>query len=610
VLDYHSDIRIQPNASLTVHEVIRVNSEGERIRHGIFRDIPTSYKDRLGRQYTVDLRVLEVRRDGSPEPYSQENASNGRRILIGSPDRTLDSGQYTYEITYNVTRELGFFPDHDELYWNVTGNGWEFPIDHASATVTLPGAVNAADLKLAGYTGVKGSRSRNLTFAAVDASTVQFETTFALMASEGLTIVVGFPKGLVSEPSRADRLRWMLEDNAPAIAGFVGLVVVAAYYFLVWMRVGGPARGSIVASYQPPPGLTPAAMRYFLHMGYDDRALVSSVVDLAVKQYLTIRREDRTYQLTRVQRTSGSLPADERDLLYSLFGNKPEITIGSQAGPLSSAKSQLIKNLKLQEGQRLFRKNGWWAVPGILLSLATAIALVLNIRGPMAASAGFMMFWLSGWSFAVITLLLAAVRSWKARQLGVVEIILPLVFTTVEVVVLIILGVMIGVLPMLMLFGLIAANGFGIHRLHAYTAEGRKLMDQVEGFRQYLVEVDSDRIRRLNPPEKTPALFEKLFPYALALGVEQAWAKQFAGVLAQAATAAPGSGTVVYTPDWFTTTQWDTFDTGRFTDSFISDFSSAVSAASTSPGSSSGFSDGGGGGSSGGGGGGGGGGGW
>jgi hypothetical protein len=164
ILDFHSDAKIQPDASLIVHEAIRVNSEGERIQHGIFRDFPTRYTGRLGEHYSVDFKVLDVLRDGQPEQYSQEQLSNGVRVKIGSASTVLPPGEYTYELTYTVTRELGFFPDHDELYWNVTGNGWVFPIDHASATVSLPAPVQPSDLKLTGYTGFKGSRDQNLRF--------------------------------------------------------------------------------------------------------------------------------------------------------------------------------------------------------------------------------------------------------------------------------------------------------------------------------------------------------------------------------------------------------------------------------------------------------------
>src|SRR5271166_6444313 len=152
ITDFHSDITIQRNASLVVHEVIQVYSEAVHIRHGIFRDFPTRYTDRNAQPYVVNFQLLSVRRDGKDEPHTQQDLSNGVRIRIGDATTLLAAGTYTYELTYTVNREIGFFPDHDELYWNVTGLGWQFPIDHASATVTLPGPVQPADLRMTGYT--------------------------------------------------------------------------------------------------------------------------------------------------------------------------------------------------------------------------------------------------------------------------------------------------------------------------------------------------------------------------------------------------------------------------------------------------------------------------
>jgi uncharacterized membrane protein YgcG len=558
----------------------------------------------------VDVKVVEVRRDGVEEPYSQEQLTNGVRIKMGSASTELPPGEYTYELEYTATRELGFFPDHDELYWNVTGNGWVFPIDSATATVALPGPVQSGDVKFAGYTGPQGSRAQNLKSYRVDQSTVRFETTAALGSNQGLTIVVGFPKGVVTEPSRTDLIQWFIAENAISAAGLMGLVLVLLYYFVAWMSVGrDPRPGVIVVSYEPPSGLSPPAMRFLQRMGYDDRALVSAVVDLAVKQYLTIQQEGSLYTLTRLKAEDGKLPVEERNLLRTLFWNRTEIVVGgAQAGTMSGAKTTLVNDLNLEENQHLFRKRRSWAWPGILLTLATFAAMVMTLQGPARAGVSVLLVWLSVWSVATAALIGVAVSSRRLRGRGAgAGIIMAVAFTFFELVVLGILAFMIGVWPVLILLALVATNAVGRFSLKALTAEGRKLLDQIEGFKQYLIEVDSDRIRRLNPPEKTPALFEKCLPYALALGVEQAWAKQFAGVLAHAA-AAGGARITTYSPAWFSSTEWNGFDFSRFSDSVGSNFFSAISSAASPPGSSSGFGDGGG--SSGGGGGGGGGGGW
>jgi uncharacterized membrane protein len=134
--------------------------------------------------------------------------------------------------------------------------------------------------------------------------------------------------------------------------------------------------------------------------------------------------------------------------------------------------------------------------------------------------------------------------------------------------------------------------------LKAPTIAGRKLLDQLEGFRMYLTTAEEERLKVLNPPEKTPELFERFLPYALALNCENEWNAKFTAILAAAAIAAPA---------WYAGTHWDNGRTTSFTDSLGSTLASSTASASTSPGSSSGS---GGGGSSGGGGGGGGGGGW
>ena len=135
ILDYQSDILIHSDGNLVVTETIKVRAEGIDIRRGIFRDFPTRYKDRFGNQYKVDLNILDIKRNGAPEPFHTEKHSNGLRIYMGRASQMLTQGIHTYQLRYRTSRQLGFFKDYDELYWNVTGNGWMFPIDHASTRI-------------------------------------------------------------------------------------------------------------------------------------------------------------------------------------------------------------------------------------------------------------------------------------------------------------------------------------------------------------------------------------------------------------------------------------------------------------------------------------------
>ncbi len=213
ILSYHSDIHIQPDGNLIVEENIAVRAEGGQIKRGIYRDFPTRYKSKDGYRYSVAMNVVDVLRDGEPETYRIENQSNGKRIYIGRKDVFLEPGEYRYTIRFTTTRQIGFFKDHDELYWNVTGNGWAFPIDRASADVHLPARITGRVIEKGGYTGPQGSRDQNLTSVQTYESVVHFEITQPLAQSEGLTIFVTWPKGLIPEPSRSERTLYLLKDN-------------------------------------------------------------------------------------------------------------------------------------------------------------------------------------------------------------------------------------------------------------------------------------------------------------------------------------------------------------------------------------------------------------
>src|SRR5260370_14768784 len=137
----HSDITVGDDSALLVTETITVVSTGAQIRHGLLRDFPTAYKDPHGNRYVVGFQVLSATRDSANEPFRVESYSNGKRIYFGNANVMLPPGRHVYTFSYTTNRQLGFFADHDELYWNVTGLGWPSPIDQASAIVHSPSAI-------------------------------------------------------------------------------------------------------------------------------------------------------------------------------------------------------------------------------------------------------------------------------------------------------------------------------------------------------------------------------------------------------------------------------------------------------------------------------------
>lgn len=615
ILSFFSEIEVHTNGSMTVTEIIRVRSEQDQIRRGIYRDFPTRYKDRHGNRVVVAFDVTSVTRDGKPDNYALEDLSNGERVRIGREEVILPSGEHTYLIKYRTNRQLGYFEDYDELYWNVTGNEWGFPIDEAGVRVRLPDAIPPDRLQTAGYTGPEGSTETAYSVRAGKGTSVEFAATRPLGPGEGLTIAVSWPKGHVHEPTRQELWGWFVQDNRSAIAALVGLGVILGYYVLAWAMVGiDPRRGTIIPRFRPPEKVSPAAARFVWKMGFDHQCFAASLIHLAVQGRLRIKEVNGTYTLVKVDGGRGSPFAEEVKLRMNLFDTRSAVRMSSSNHEtFSEALETLEEELETRHLKHHFLLNRKYWIPGIVLWIVSAIAAVLLSRQP--AVAGFMTFWLSFWTLGVVALVRKVFAQWKkvftqsdGLPGGCLEAVGALFLTVFSVPFLAGEGFGLFMLSQAMtpvtIVILAAAGGSLVlfHRLlKAPTLLGRRLTDELEGFRMYLSVAERDRLASMRSPEKTPELFEAYLPYALALDVEQAWAEQFSDLMAEASE----DGT--YDPTWYSTRSGRPLSTAALAGSIGNSLTSATSSSSKAPGSSSGS---GGGGSSGGGGGGGGGGGW
>jgi uncharacterized membrane protein YgcG len=616
ILSFKSHITVSPGGTMLVTETIRVRAAGDQIKRGIYRDFPTRYKDRRGSNYVVGLTIKDVKRDNASEDYHTENLSNGVRVYIGKRDYLLAPGEYTYTLTYQTDRQLGFFGDHDELYWNVTGNGWVFPIDAAAATVVLPEGVPRDKITLDGYTGPQGAKDKDFAGTVNEDGSVSFAATKGFGANEGLTIVVAWPKGFVVEPPLEKKLWYFTHDNVTAITGAAGLIVLLVYYVGMWFFVGrDPEKGTIMPLYEPPDGLSPAAVRFITRMGYDSKAFAATIVNMAVKGFLSISEKAGEYTLEKKAGSKAALSRDEQGVASKLFASGSSIVLKQKNhASIRSAKESLGTSLSSAYEKNYFVKNRRQFVIGLLISIVVLAASFLSARD--AGEALFLGIWLTFWSIGVALLLFVVVRLWKAvftgwgraaGKKGAIGATLFMTFFSIpffggEVFGLYSLAQASPVLIPI-LGGVVFVNVLFYHLLKAPTMLGRKVLDRIEGFKTFLAATEEDRLSRLYPVERTPELFEKYLPYALALDVEQPWTEQFSDVLSRSAVAETGG----YHPRWYSGSAWDSSMMGSFAGSIGDALSGAISSSSTAPGSSSGGS---GGGSSGGGGGGGGGGGW
>ena len=415
ILNFKSLIVVNRDASMTVTEDITVQADRQEIKRGIIRDFPTTYKDRLGNTVTVGFQVEEVLRDGRPEPYRIESASNGVKIRIGQKDVFLRPGEYTYTIRYRVDRELGFFKDFDELYWNVTGNGWTFAIDRAEAVIELP--PGAKILKSAAYTGYQGGRGQDFTVQTGDHDIV-FKTTRQLAPRQGLTVAVAWPKGVVQEPSGQERMGFFLRDNVATAIGLIWLAVLLGFYLWAWFRVGrDPAKGTIIPLFAPPAGFSPAGVRFVSRMGYDDKAFAAAVVDMAVKGGVLIQEDGGDYTLVRKDAAKEALSRDEQLVTAQLFPRGGSIKLENKNHTMiKGAIEALKKNLRMELEKIYFVNNSGYLGPGVAITLLGLGFVVFTSADRMAA--GFGSLWLTIWTAACYFLAVTVYKKWQAVRGG------------------------------------------------------------------------------------------------------------------------------------------------------------------------------------------------
>jgi hypothetical protein len=344
ILRFVSDVTVERNGDLAVTETIRVQAEGLEIRRGILRDFPTIYTAGDGARVEVGFDVQSVTGDGVPETFVTEHLANGVRVRIGAADRELARGPHDYVIRYRTTRQIGFFADYDELYWNATGTGWTFTIDQAEARITLPERVPFR--QSAFYTGPQGAQGKDATVVEQQGGRIVFRTTRPLPPRNGLTVAAAWQKGVVEAPSASRRAGWWFADNLAVPVAVVGLALVLGFYLYAWRRVGrDPPRGTIIPLFAPPDGMSAAAVRYVEREGFDQRCFTAAIIELGVRGHLKIAGSGKS---TVIERRDGGeeVPTAERTMESRLFATRPSLVL-DQANyePLGKARSALENGL-------------------------------------------------------------------------------------------------------------------------------------------------------------------------------------------------------------------------------------------------------------------------
>ena len=448
--------------------------------HGIYRDIPIEYPGPHGSNYTLFLKITGVTDgEGNKLKYESSTQNGNRHLKIYIPDAV--NATRKVEIHYTVTNAVRWFDDHDELYWNVTGNDWPVPIESASATLDFP-ANAAGELRAQAFTGVYGSAEQDAT-VQVRGSTVTVQSNDPLSMREGLTADVYITKGVLTQPSRLTEAIWFLRSNVIVLLPLWAFIVM---FFFWWMKGRDPKPDmSVAPMYEPPKGMTPAEVGTLMNDVVHPRDITSTLVDLAVKGYLKIEEKEvktlmfshRDYllHLLKPQSEWASLEAHERVMLNHMFAG------GATQVHLSDLKNQFYVAIPTMKGNILAELKGKG-----MYSVDPESAHAYVLAGVVFTAAPFVLAQV----FGVASLLDSPLLLVGA---GLIAVIIIFLFARIM------------------------------------TAKSRKGVDtkvEILGFQEFVNRVDADRLKRM-PPDT----FEKFLPYAMALGIENKWAKAFQGIV-------------------------------------------------------------------------------
>ena len=478
ISNFQDDIAVNKDGTAVVTERITLVFEGDW--HGIHRTIPIEYPGPGGTNYELFLDVKSVTdSDGSKLKYESSTSKGSRDLKIYIPG-AVDTTR-TVEIIYAVRNGTRFFENHDEFYWNVTGNDWPVPIDHAEATVRFPDAA-AGSLRAQAFTGVYGSAQRDAT-ADVLGNTAKFETNNPLPMRGGLTIDVYIPSGILEAPSALTKFFWFIAGN-PIV--FLPPATLAAMFALWWYKGRDPDAGmSVAPMYEPPPGISPAEAGTLLDDTIHPRDITSTIVDLAVRGYIKIEEtqekillfthKDYIFHLLKPQTEWGSdLAPHERVMLENVFA-------GGQDTQLSSLKNRFYTAVPVirQDIMASLKNKGIY-----LLDPESANGYSIVAAIGILALFGILQY--LGWSnfFNSAPLLIVC---------GAISAVIWWLFARV---------------------------------MTAKTVKGARVQVAVLGFQEFMNRVNAERLKLM-----PPTTFEKYLAFAMALGVEHQWAQAFAGIV-------------------------------------------------------------------------------
>lgn len=380
---FTANVLIQKDGSVQISENIEYNF-GDEDKHGIFRNIPLLLPNNEGKKYRMEVRVNSITDEkGLIYKFDLNTEDNILALKIGDPNSTI-SGVHTYIIDYTVKGGLRYFSDHDEFYWNVTGNEWTVPIQSAGVIIAQEFEALPTQENVVCYTGDAGSTDKNCTIV-LNGNIISVITSQPLYYNQGLTVAYRFPKNMVAvqEPVEVveffDTVQGKIVLLLLLICGLWWYIGYPVFIGIKWFMYGrDPHVGKEVTAWFDPPEtkagrkLTPAETGTILDEKIEMKDVAAMMVELARRGYYTIVEKTKgDFYLEKKNEVDKDLESYEAYFLRQLFKSKEKVRI--KDAKLATTVEQIKKDMyeKLTK-EDFFPENpeGIRTYYGVILALA------------------------------------------------------------------------------------------------------------------------------------------------------------------------------------------------------------------------------------------------
>ena len=531
-------VAVQQKGEIQVTENITLNVKHQKIHRGIYRDLPDSIQE--------SAKPISLTMDGETHPFFTEKHGRFLRVNFGNNDY-ISQGKHIYSFTYTYTGAINFLKDYDELYWNVTGNDWDFTIDKAQIEITFPENTKVLKEGISLYTGRSGEKNKN----AKQISDFVFETTKPLSTREGFTVAIPFEKGVVqktaiqtngvahnnisnnvnsnniSKPVSVtppvhtnifSKLWFVIGGmfSKPSLSFIILLIILVIYCIVTWLMVGHDPFYPAVPQYKPPKDISPAFLCY-LKGGSVPDILTCTILSLAMKGNIKIEEEEKNFLFLKSKETilflqkkdMTNLSKDEEILLLNLF---PSFSYNYfklndwNSGDILEKTGKKIKKLFDDKKENYIISN--WKFSAVAILLLLALGIIPNYQGEE--------YWIMNVIF-IIFILFTFLMSTANKLVALILAFLILPFLGKDG--MLIVGIIITIIY--------------IKLIPNVKPLGQEVFEYVKGFEKYINTAEAHRFE-LSEPIDPQKIFCDYLAYAYAIGLHNKWVKKFSNILSQA----------------------------------------------------------------------------